>query len=136
MASAMERNAETMDRVRVDKFLWAARFYKTRSISTEAIDGGRVRINGERVKPAKEVKVGDRIELRAGDAAYTIVVKALADKRGSADVARTLYDETADSMASRATQSEKRRRLADPAEQIIARPTKKDRRTLDRFRGG
>jgi ribosome-associated heat shock protein Hsp15 len=125
-----------MERVRIDKYLWAARFYKTRSISTEAIDGGRVRINGERAKPAKEVKAGDRIELRAGDAAYTITVKALADKRGSADIARTLYDETAESTASRQAQAEKRRRFADPAEQIFARPTKKDRRNLDRFRGG
>ena len=125
-----------MERVRLDKYLWAARFYKTRSISTEAIDGGKVRLNGERVKPAKEVKAGDMIELRAGDAEFTILVTALADKRGSADIARTLYAETAESQTARAAAAEKRRRVSDPAAQIFARPTKKDRRTLDRFRGG
>ena len=125
-----------MERVRLDKFLWAARFYKTRSISTEAIDGGKVRVNGDHVKPAKEVKAGDMIELRAGDSEYTILVKALADKRGSADIARALYEETSESQAARAATAERRRRLSDPAEQIYARPTKKDRRSLDRFRGG
>ena len=125
-----------MERVRLDKFLWTARFYKTRSISTEAIDGGKVRVNGDRVKPAKEVKAGDMIELRAGDSEYTILVKALADKRGSADIARALYEETSESQAARAATAERRRRLSDPAEQIYARPTKKDRRSLDRFRGG
>ena len=125
-----------MERVRLDKFLWAARFYKTRSISTEAIDGGKVRVNGDRVKPAKEVKVGDRIDLRAGDSEYAILVKALADKRGSAEIARTLYDETPESVAARIAATEKRRRFSDPSEEIFARPTKKDRRSLDRFRGG
>jgi ribosome-associated heat shock protein Hsp15 len=125
-----------MDRVRLDKYLWAARFYKTRSLSTEAIDGGKVRVNGDRVKPAKDVKAGDRIDLRAGDSEYTIVVMALADKRGSADIARTLYEETAESQAARAASAEKRRSFSEPAEQIYARPTKKDRRSLDRFRGG
>lgn len=125
-----------MERVRLDKFLWAARFYKTRSISTEAIDGGKVRLNGDRVKPAKEVKVGDRIDLRAGDSEYAILVKALADKRGSAEIARTLYDETPESVAARIAATEKRRRFSDPSEEIFARPTKKDRRSLDRFRDG
>ena len=125
-----------MERVRLDKFLWAARFYKTRSISTEAIDGGKVRVNGDRVKPAKEVKVGDRIDLRAGDSEYAILVKALADKRGSAEIARTLYDETPESVAARIAATEKRRRFSDPSEEIFARPTKKDRRNLDRFRDG
>ena len=125
-----------MLRVRLDKFLWAARFYKTRTISTAAIDGGRVWVNGDRVKPAKDVKAGDSIQLRVGDAEYTIFVTALADKRGSAEIARTLYAETPESQAARAVAAEKRRRLSDPAEQIFARPTKKDRRSLDRFRGG
>ena len=125
-----------MLRVRLDKFLWAARFYKTRSISTAAIDGGRVWVNGDRVKPAKDVKAGDSIRLRAGDAEYTIFVTALADKRGSAEIARTLYAETPESLAARAVAAEKRGRFSDPAEQIFARPTKKDRRSLDRFRGG
>ena len=125
-----------MLRVRLDKFLWAARFYKTRTISTAAIDGGRVWVNGDRVKPAKDVKAGDSIRLRVGDAEYTIFVTALADKRGSAEIARTLYTETPESQAARAVAAEKRRRFSDPAEQIFARPTKKDRRSLDRFRGG
>ena len=124
-----------MDRVRVDKWLWAARFFKTRSLSTDAIDAGRVRVNGERIKPAKDLKAGDRIEVSIGRVDYKLVVKAFADKRGSASLAQALYDETPESQLAREQALGSCKRFADPAEQIVARPTKKDRRKLDRLRG-
>lgn len=127
-----------MERVRIDKWLWAARFFRSRSLSTEAIDAGRVRINGERVKPARELKAGDRVELRAGRTDYTLIVKALSDQRGSATLAQTLYDETPESRLARerahVQAHAQHRQFAEPAEHIVARPTKKDRRKLDRFR--
>ena len=88
-----------MDAVRIDKWLWAARFYKTRSAATEAVLGGRVHVNGERVKPAKDVHVGDRLELTIGDTRRTVVVRGVAEKRGPASVAATLYEETPESIA-------------------------------------
>src|SRR5690242_6128227 len=82
------------DRVRVDKWLWAARFYKTRSLATEAVDGGKVEVNGERAKPAKAVKPGDEIRLRLGPYEHILIVRGLADRRGPASVAQSLYEET------------------------------------------
>jgi ribosome-associated heat shock protein Hsp15 len=123
-----------MERVRIDKWLWAARFFKTRSLATDAIDGGKVALNGERVKPAKEVKAGDRLEVRTPSGSFSILVKALSDKRGNASAAQLLFDETAESRDARAREAEHRKRFADPADAIPARPTKKDRRNLDRFR--
>lgn len=125
-----------MERVRLDKWLWAARFFKTRSLATDAIDGGKVWFNGERVKPAKEVKAGDRLEVRTPAGTFAIVVKALSDKRGNAGAAQLLFEETVASRAARAQEAERKKRFSDPAEQIFARPTKKERRELDRFRGG
>ncbi|MBL8383747.1 MAG: RNA-binding S4 domain-containing protein [Burkholderiales bacterium] len=123
-----------MERARLDKFLWAARFFKSRSLSADAVVGGKVRVNGERAKPAKEIKAGDRIELRAGDTDFAIIVASASDRRGSAEIARTLYEETAESRLARAAAAARRRRFADPAADIGARPTKKDRRELDRWR--
>ena len=88
-----------MDKLRVDKWLWAARFFKHRTLATEAVEGGKVQLNGIRVKPAKDVKVGDRVDIQIADSRYTVIVTAIADKRGSASVAQTLYAETADSSA-------------------------------------
>jgi ribosome-associated heat shock protein Hsp15 len=123
-----------MDSVRVDKWLWAARFFKTRSLATEAVTGGKVDVNGERAKPAKPVRPGDEIRLRAGPYEHTLIVRQLGERRGPASVAASLYEETE---ASRA----KRERLA--AQLRLApsgfvyenkgRPTKKDRRDLSRF---
>ena len=128
--------AEIAERVRIDKWLWAARFYKTRSLATEAIAGGKVHVNGERVKPAKLVQVGDELEVRQGPYEYQIVVRGLAERRGPAAMAAGLYEETA---ASR----EGRERVAAQLKVVHAafvpdqkgRPTKRDRRAIERFKG-
>jgi ribosome-associated heat shock protein Hsp15 len=123
--------------VRIDKWLWAARFYKTRTLAQDAVAGGKVKLNGERVKPAKEVKAGDALELRIGEYAWQITVTGLADKRGSADVARTLYSESEASIAARAAQVAQRKvQASEWAERSerAGRPTKRDRREIDRWR--
>ena len=118
--------------VRLDKWLWAARFYKTRSLSTEEIDKGRVRLNGQPVKPSREVKPGDTVELRSGTVVKTITVRALSDVRGSAPVAALLFEETAESVALRTAAAEQRRLAPEPAQSLSqGRPTKRDRRELD-----
>lgn len=123
--------------VRIDKWLWAARFFKTRTLATEAIDGGHVQIDGVRVKPAKEVRVGNRVSLTVGDVHWELLVTGVADKRGSATIARTLYTETPDSEKRRAEQAEARRWRTEPADWMESgRPSKRDRRILDRFRRG
>ena len=125
-----------MDRVRVDRWLWAARFFKTRGLAHDAVAGGHVRVNGERVKPAREVRADDVIEVRIGDVVRTVVILGLAERRGPAKVAATLYQETAESLAARAGRAEKRR--LEPAfgdSRIGGRPTKLDRRRTDSLRG-
>ncbi len=98
-----------MERVRVDKWLWAARFFKTRSAATEAVLGGHIQVNGARVKPAREVAIGDRLEVRVGQRRWTVVVAGVADRRGPASVAATLYEETAESVAERERHAAERR---------------------------
>jgi len=120
------------DSVRIDKWLWAARFFKTRSLATDAVDGGKIRINGERIKPARGVKIGDRLEIDTGATEWEVVVRALADKRGSASVAQTLYAETEESLAERQKKAEQRKFFREPGETIKGRPTKRDRRQLDK----
>ncbi|HZR95518.1 MAG TPA: RNA-binding S4 domain-containing protein [Gaiellaceae bacterium] len=121
-------------RCRLDKWLWAARFYKTRSLATEAVAGGRVHVNDARVKPAKDVEIGDRIELTTGYVRRTVVVRALAERRGSAAAAALLYEETPESIAAR-EQATLERRLARPlGADLGTRPTKLDRRRLDALR--
>ena len=122
-----------MDSVRVDKFLWAARFFKTRTLATDAVDGGKVKLNDERVKPAKPVKVGDRLTVPLGWDELEIVVTALADKRGSATQAQALYKETEDSLKARTAKAELRKLNKEPSIDIKARPTKRDHRQLDRL---
>lgn len=125
-----------MERVRIDKWLWAARFFKTRSLATDAVAGGHVHVDGERVKPARDVKVGDRLEIRRGQTRFTVVVTALADRRGSATAAAELYEETPESIAAR-EQHREQRRLAKPiGADLSERPTKRDRRRLDALRRG
>ena len=124
-----------MERVRLDKWLWAARFFKTRTLATDAIDGGKVLLNHERVKPAKEVKAGDVMQVRTPAGSFTINVKAVSDQRGNATAAQLLFDETPESRAARAAEAEHKKRFTEPAEAIFARPTKKDRRDLERMRG-
>jgi ribosome-associated heat shock protein Hsp15 len=120
--------------VRIDKWLWAARFFKTRGAATEAVVGGRVRVNDERVKPAKEVSVGDTVEVRVAELQRTVVVRGLAEKRGPATVAATLYDETPESVERR-EQYVLERKLSRPlGADLGARPTKQDRRRLEALR--
>ena len=120
--------------VRIDKWLWAARFFKTRSGAQQAIDGGRVKLNGERTKPAKELKAGDELVIHIGAYEWTVRVVQLSAQRGPATVARTLYEESEESRAKRALEVEKRRRFNEPASTLKGRPTKRDRRTLDDWR--
>ena len=121
------------DSIRIDKWLWAARFFKTRSLATDAVDGGKVRLNGERVKPARGVKAGDRLDIDNGSTEWEVMVENLADKRGSAAIAQTLYAETERSIAERQKKAEQRKLFQEPSEAIKGRPTKRDRRLLDRF---
>jgi len=125
-----------MEKVRVDKWLWAARFYKTRSLATDAVDGNKVRVNGANIKPAKEVKPGDMVTFSVGGQDWEVEVLGISDKRGAAPIAQALYRETEESTQGRAAESERRRKFAEPAAEIHARPTKRDRRTLDKWRGG
>jgi ribosome-associated heat shock protein Hsp15 len=122
------------DGVRIDKWLWAARFFKTRSLATDAVLGGRVHINEARVKPSKDVCVGDVVEVTIGALRRTVRVTGLAERRGSAQVAATLYAETPESLAAR-ERFVAERRLARPlGADLGARPTKLARRRLDALR--
>jgi ribosome-associated heat shock protein Hsp15 len=123
-----------MDHVRIDKWIWAARFAKTRSAATELVLAGHVKVGGERVKPAREVVPGDTVEVRLGYVPRTVVVTGIADRRGSATVAATLYAETTESQEQR-ERIQMERRLARPlGSELGARPTKQDRRRLDALR--
>jgi ribosome-associated heat shock protein Hsp15 len=122
-------------KVRMDKWLWAARFYKTRSLSSEEIDKGRVLVNGQSTKPSKEAKLGDTIEIRSGPVVKTVVVRGLSGVRGSAPVAALLYAETPESIAQRLAGAESRRIAPEPALTLSqGRPTKRDRRDLQAMR--
>jgi ribosome-associated heat shock protein Hsp15 len=123
-----------MEQVRIDKWLWAARFFKTRGAATEAVLGGRVHVNGERVKPAKDVRAGDTIEVTIATLRRTVVVQGVADKRGPASVAATLYEETPESIAERERHAAERRLARPLGADLGARPTKQDRRRLDALR--
>lgn len=123
------------DKMRLDKWLWAARFFKTRSLATQAIENGRVKLNGDRVKPAREVKPGDRLDLHVGDADWTLTVRALSMQRGPAPVAQLLYEEDPASQARRQQQMGERKLSASPAAPVKGRPTKRDRRQIHRFTG-
>lgn len=125
----------SVERVRIDKWLWAARFFKTRSAATEAVNGGRIHVNDVRAKPAKEVAVGDTVELTVGDMPWTVVVCGLADKRGSAQIAATLYEETERSRVERERRIADRRFARPMGADLGARPTKRDRRRIDDVRG-
>lgn len=121
--------------VRVDKWLWAARFYKTRSLAQTAVAGGKVRLNDDRVKVAKEVKIGDTLTIRIAEYEWIVAVTALSEKRGSAEVARTLYKETDDSIAKRVAQIADRRAQAGVwgEREGKGRPTKRERREVEKW---
>ena len=122
--------------VRIDKWLWAARFFKTRSLAQTAVSGGKVRLKDERVKVAKEVKVGDTLSVRIGEYEWGVVVTALSEKRGSAEIARTLYEETADSIAERLAQIAERRAEVSVWGERKGRPTKRERREVEKWQRG
>jgi ribosome-associated heat shock protein Hsp15 len=122
--------------MRIDKWLWAARFFKTRSLATEAVLAGHVHVAGARVKPAREVRIGDTIEIRRGTSRCTIVVRALSERRGPASAAAELYDETKESQEL-GEQQRVAHKLARPlGADLGTRPTKQDRRRLDALRRG
>jgi len=122
--------------MRVDKWLWAARFFKTRGLAQQAIEAGRVRLNGERIKPAREVKPGERIEIGVGALRQEVVIQGLSQRRGPAPEARRLYAETEDSRLRREVQLAEHKRMHEPARELHGRPTKRDRRVLERLRRG
>jgi ribosome-associated heat shock protein Hsp15 len=123
-----------LSQVRIDKWLWAARFFKTRSLATEAVTGGKVEVNGERAKPAKNVKPGDEVRVRLGPYEHVLIVRALGERRGSASVAQALYEETE---ASRTARDKLAAQLRMAPGGFVyedkGRPTKKDRRDLSRL---
>jgi ribosome-associated heat shock protein Hsp15 len=125
-----------MDKLRIDKWLWAARFYKTRTLAAEEIGKGRIEVNGQEAKAAREVKVGDTVSMRREGQTRTVVVKGLCGVRGPAPAAQQLYEETADSVRERERAAEQRRYAREPALSIEhGRPTKRGRRELDQARG-
>jgi ribosome-associated heat shock protein Hsp15 len=124
------------DGIRVDKWLWVARLHKTRSLAAGAVKGGLVQVNGQRVKPSKDVGPGDELEVTIGQVRRTVVVRGVAERRGPAKEAALLYEETAESVAARELLAEQRRLTSPPpGADLGVRPTKRDRRRLDATRG-
>ncbi|MEW5903937.1 MAG: RNA-binding S4 domain-containing protein [Pseudomonadota bacterium] len=127
----MEQMEETNGKMRVDKWLWAARFFKTRSIAVDAVESGKVTMDGARIKPAKTVGIGDLLVIRLGPYQHEVEVLGLSNKRGPAPVAQQLYRETEQSKTKRAIQAEQHKLL--PQSDLKGRPTKRDRREIARF---
>jgi ribosome-associated heat shock protein Hsp15 len=125
---------QTKDRIRVDKWLWAARFYKTRALAAEAIAGGKVQVNGERVKRAKALQIGDEVRIRQGPYEHSIVVRRLSDRRGPAAQAAELYEETPESRAAREQLALQLKTLHSMFVPEKGRPTKKDRREIEKLK--
>jgi ribosome-associated heat shock protein Hsp15 len=132
---SMPTEMTPLDKMRLDKWLWAARFFKTRSLATQAIEHGRVKLNGERVKPAHDIRPGDRLAIHLGEADWALTVRGLSMQRGPAPVAQALYEEDPASQARRQQQASERKLAASPAAEIKGRPTKRDRRQIHRFTG-
>jgi len=125
--------AESEERIRIDKWLWAARFYKTRSMAAKAVSGGHVQVNGSRVKPARVIHIGDTLLIRRGPVEFEVVISGLSGRRGPAEKARTLYEETEGSIERR-EQEALQRRLERPADAgPDRRPDKRDRRRIRKF---
>jgi ribosome-associated heat shock protein Hsp15 len=122
------------DRVRLDKWLWAARFFKARSLAREAIDGGKVHYNEQRCKPGKVVEVGARLDIQHGGQARVVIVRAISDQRQSAPIAQQLYEETPESLVRREEIAEARRLFKASQPVPFRRPTKRDRRLITRFK--
>lgn len=135
MKAHTEMSPLRTDPVRIDKWLWAARFFKTRSLAADAVDGGKVYVNDERAKPAKPVRPGDQVRLRLGPYEHVLQVLGTAERRGPAPEAQRLYEETAASREAREKLHWQLTKAAPGMEPAPGRPTKHDRRALDRFRG-
>jgi ribosome-associated heat shock protein Hsp15 len=125
---------EQSRRVRLDKWLWAARFYKTRGLSADAIDAGKIEVNGERAKRARLVQAGDKVRIRIGPYEHVITIKDVSDRRGSAPVAQALYEEEAESKKAREVMAAHVRAMNANTGYESGRPTKKDRREIERLR--
>lgn len=125
---------EQSRRVRVDKWLWAARFYKTRGLAAEAIDAGKIEVNGERAKRARLVQAGDKVRIRIGPYEHVITIKDVSEKRGSAPIAQALYEEDAESRKAREVMAAHVRAMNSNTGYESGRPTKKDRREIERLR--
>jgi ribosome-associated heat shock protein Hsp15 len=121
--------------VRLDKWLWAARFFKTRSLATDAVDAGKVKVNGDKVKPARTVRIGDKLDIDNGSDRWEIDVMNLSDVRQAAPIARNLYEETDESVERRANVAENRKMFREPSADFKGRPTKRDRRQMGKFGG-
>jgi ribosome-associated heat shock protein Hsp15 len=126
---------KALECLRIDKWLWAARFYKTRSLAAQAVEGGKVKLNGERAKPSKEVRPGDLVEVRSGELHWLVEVRAVSSRRGPASEAALLYTEGDESRAKREHMIAVRRAGPRPAHDAQGRPTKRDRRMIRRFTG-
>lgn len=130
-------DTDPAQKLRIDKWLWAARFFKTRALAQAAVESGRVLVAGERVKASRALRLGDELLVRTGDLARTVIVLALHDRRGPASEAQALYEETQESVRSRVEALARRALEQDPAQAIDqGRPTKRDRRRIDRLRDG
>ncbi len=125
----------SQDPVRIDKWLWAARFYKTRSLASAAVEGGKVQVNGDRVKPSKAVRAGDEVRVRLGPYEHILVVHATAERRGPASIAATLYAETEASRTARERLHWQLTSAAPAMDPEKGRPTKRDRRDIERLKG-
>jgi ribosome-associated heat shock protein Hsp15 len=128
----METSSEP---IRLDKWLWAARLVKTRGLAVEAVNGGRVQLNGQRAKPSKDVRPGDRLEITVGQVRRTVVIRGTAPRRGPASEAALLYEETPESLQERERQAAERRLAQPPGVPSSTRPTKRDRRRFEATRG-
>jgi ribosome-associated heat shock protein Hsp15 len=125
---------ETDDRVRIDKWLWAARFYKTRSLAAEAIAGGKVQVNGDRVKRARPLQIGDEVRIRQGPYEHQVIVRELWERRGPAAEAARMYEERPESRAARETLALQLKNLHSAFVPERGRPTKKDRREIEKLK--
>jgi ribosome-associated heat shock protein Hsp15 len=129
-------SADPLEAVRLDKWLWAARFYKTRPLAVTAIEGGRVQVNGDRVKRAKLIKCGDKVRIRLGPYEYHLDVRELSEKRGSAKIAAGLYNESAESLAARVKLAFQLKNAEPTAFRTKGRPSKKERRDIEKWKSG
>ena len=123
-----------VDAVRLDKWLWAARFYKSRTLAAAAIEAGRVLVADDRAKPARLIKVGERLKINREQERFELVVRGISEQRKSAPLARLLFEETPESLLARQTVAENRRFYSEPSKEIAGRPTKRNRRALERWK--